>query len=65
MDFGKLTVLKLAQWKEGCLQDLKERWKVARKGLASGFARFVLWDQEMSRHIDAMSQDQVAVGTVI
>ena len=62
---GKLMAWKLVQWKEGCLQDLKERWKVARKGLASGFARFVLWDQEMSRHIDAMSQDQVAVGTVI
>ena len=46
-DSGKLMAWKLVQWKEGCLQDLKERWKVARKGLASGFARVVLWDQEV------------------
>ena len=39
-------------FKNRCLQDLKERWKVARRGLVSGFTRFVLWDQEVSRQVD-------------
>ena len=41
------------------------REKAAQVGLASGFvgiARLVLWDQEMSRRLEAaMSKDQVAV----
>ena len=63
-DLWKLTSRKLAQWKEGCLQDLKEGWKAARNGLAGGLIRLgcVLWDQELSCRVKAaISKDQVAV----
>ena len=50
MDVGKLTSRKLARWKEGCLQDLKEGWEeAAQNGVASGLirlGRFELRDQE-------------------
>ena len=40
MDVGKLTSRKLARWKEGCLQDLKEGWEeAAQNGVASGLIR--------------------------
>ena len=65
MDVGKLTSRKLARWKEGCLQDLKEGWEAAQNGVASGLiwlGRFVLRDQEKSRRVEvAMSKNEVAV----
>ena len=62
MFHGKLATRKLAKWKEGCFQDLKEGWKTARKALINGFARLVLWDQEMSRRVEvSMSKDQDAM----
>ena len=65
MDVGKLTSRKLARWKEGCLQDLKEGWEAAQNGVASGLirlGRFELRDQEKSRRVEvAMSKNEVAV----
>ena len=58
----KLTIRKLAQWKEGCLQYLKAGWKAAMNGLASGFTRLALLAEgESCRVEDSMGKDQVAV----
>ena len=62
MDVGKLTSRKLARWKEGCLQDLKEVVDAAQVGLGDGIVRFGLWTKGESRRVEyAMSKDQVAV----
>ena len=61
-DLGKLTARRLMAWTQEKVQDLKEGWRTAGRVLVSGFARFVLWDQEMSRRVEAaMSKDEVAV----
>ena len=58
----KLTTRKLAQWKEGCLQDLKGVVEAAQVGLGDGFVRFGLWTKGESRRVEsAMGKDQVAV----
>ena len=44
-DLGKLTTRKLMMWTQEQVQNLNERWKAVREGLARGFVRFVLWDQ--------------------
>ena len=63
-DLSKLTLRRLTKWTQGSIQNLKEGVKAAQVGLASGFvgiARLVLWDQEMSRRLEAaMSKDEVA-----
>ena len=57
----QLTTRKLAQWKEGCLQDLKEVVEAALVGLGDGFVRFGLWTKRKSRRVEsAMGKDQVA-----
>ena len=58
----KLTIRKLAQWKEGCFQNLKEGWKAARGGLASGLVRLALLAGGESYRVEsAMGKDQVTV----
>ena len=53
------------KWTQGSIQHLKEGVKAAQVGLASGIvgiARLVLWDQEMSRRLEAaMNKDEVAI----
>ena len=64
-DLGKLTARRLMVWTQEKVQDLKEGWRTTTRVLVSGLVR-LSWDQEASRRVEAaMSQDQVAVGTVI
>ena len=60
-DLGKLTARRLMSLTQEKVQNLKEGWRTSRKVLVSNIARFVLWDQEMSRRIEGvMCKDQVA-----
>ena len=65
----KLTTRKLAQWKEGCFQDLKGGVEAAQVRLAerivklgNGVVRFGLWTRGESRRVEiSMGKDQVTV----
>ena len=67
-DLGKLTLRRLVKWTQPNVDYLKGVVKAARIGLAkgivklaSGAAKFMLWDGESCRVEIAMGKDQVAV----